>query len=64
MCLNVFNYRVLHYIRNCTSLSPSHRYQFVLELVDADLSLTMHGLISGFFFAIRFLLHDLDVLDK
>ena len=77
---------ILQYLKSCVSLCPSHRYQFVSELVNANLSLTMHDMISGtrcprdapasrqysnFFvvflgilFAIRFLLHDLDVLDK
>ena len=73
-------------LKSCASLCPSHRYQFVWELVNADLRLTVHDIISGtrcprdapasrqysnffvaFFgilFASRFLLHDLDVLDK
>ena len=77
---------VLQYLKSCASLCPSHRYQFVWELVNVDLRLTMHDIISGtrcprdapasrqysdffvaflgIFFAIRFLLHDRDVLDK
>ena len=33
--------------QSCASLCPSHRYQFVSGLVNADLRLTMHDIISG-----------------